>query len=73
MVKSVSELNFYGKPKFHYVVKRESYEVYRCTSVMKDQEDVLNTLIERFKDDKCVVHIFRNGEKIKVLNQLKKR
>jgi hypothetical protein len=40
---------------------------------MKDQENVLNTLIERFKDDKGVVHIFRNGERVKVLNQLKKR
>lgn len=73
MVKSVSELNFYGKPKFHYVVKRCCRLVYRCTSVMKDQEYVLNTLIDRFKDDKSVVHIFRNGERVKVLNQLKKR
>jgi hypothetical protein len=40
---------------------------------MKDQEYVLNTLIDRFKDDKSVVHIFRNGERVKVLNQLKKR
>ena len=62
---------WYEKPKFHYVVKRCCRLVYRCTSVMVDQEEVLNTLIERFKDDKSVVHIFRNGEKIKVLNRLK--
>jgi hypothetical protein len=63
--------NFQGKPKFHYVVKRSGRLVYRCTSVMKDQEEVLNTLIERFKDDKGIVHIFRNGERVKVINQLK--
>ena len=61
------QLHFQGKPKFHYVVKISSRLVYRCTSVMKDQEEVLNTLIERFKDDKGVVHIFRNGERVKVI------
>ena len=74
MEKSVSEVvipNFKGKPKFHYVVKRSCRLVYRCTSVMKDQDEVLNTLIERFKDDKGVVHIFCNGERVKVINQLK--
>jgi hypothetical protein len=62
---------FQGKPKFHYVVKRSCRLVYRCTSVMKDQDEVLNTLIERFKDNKGVVHIFRNGERVKVINHLK--
>jgi len=74
MDKSISNLNqphFEGKPKFHYVVKRENYEVYRCTSVMKDQEFVLNTLIDRYKADKGVVRIFCNGEQLKVLNRLK--
>jgi hypothetical protein len=74
MEKSISELvqpHFYGKPKFHYVVKRESTIVYRCTSVMKDQEDVLSTLIDRFNADKGVIRIFCNEKEIKVLNRLK--
>jgi predicted RecB family nuclease len=74
MEKSISELvipQFQGKPKFHYVVKRDCRLVYRCTSVMEDQDDVLNTLIDMFKADKGVVHIFRNGERVKVINQLK--
>jgi hypothetical protein len=74
MEKSISEIiqpHFYGKPKFHYVVKRESTIVYRCTSVMKDQKDVLNTLIDRFKADKGVIRIFCNEKEIKVLNRLK--
>jgi hypothetical protein len=74
MEKSISELvqpHFYGKPKFHYIVKRESYEVYRCTSVMKDQNEVLETLIDRYKADSGVIRIYCNGKEIKVLNQLK--
>jgi len=74
MDKSISEIeqpHFYDKPKFNYIVKRNNYEVYRCTSVMKDQEYVLNTLIDRYKADKGVVRIFCNGEEIKVLNRLK--
>jgi hypothetical protein len=74
MEKSISEIvqpHFYGKPKFQYIVKRESYEVYRCTSVMKDQEDVLNTLIDRYKADSGVIRIYCNGNEIKVLNRLK--
>ena len=74
MEKSISELaepNFYGKPKFHYVVKRDCRLVYRCTSISKDQEYVLDTLIDMFKADKGVVHIFRNGERVKVINRLK--
>lgn len=62
---------WYGKPKFHYVVKRESSIVYRCTSVCSDQESILSTLIDRFKADNGVVRIYRNGEQIKVLNRLK--
>jgi hypothetical protein len=69
-----TKTNFwYGKTKFKYEVKRDCRLVYRCTSVSNDQEYVLDTLIDMFKADKGVVHIFRNGEKIKVLNQLKKR
>lgn len=71
MEKSTHRLEWFGKPKFHYVVKRESSEVYRCTSVAKYQDDVLNTLIERYKADKGVVHIYCNGEVVKVINQLK--
>jgi len=67
----ITSIQWYGKPKFHYIVKRESYEVYRCTSVLKDQESVLNTLIDRYKEDRGVVRIFCNGEQIKVLNRLK--
>ena len=62
---------WYGKPKFHYVVKRESSIVYRCTSVSSDQESILSALIDRFKADSGVVRIYRNGEQIKVLNRLK--
>ncbi|CAB4162120.1 hypothetical protein UFOVP778_29 [uncultured Caudovirales phage] len=71
MKKSISSLEWFGKAKFHYIVKRDSYEVYRCTSVMKDQNDVLETLIDRFKADSGVVRIFCNGIEIKVLNKLK--
>lgn len=62
---------WYGKPKFHYVVKRESSIVYICTSVCSDQESILSVLIDRFKADSGVVRIYRNGEQIKVLNRLK--
>ena len=71
MEKSISALEWFGKPKFHYIVKRDCRVVYRCTSIMKDQESVLNELIDLFKADKGVVNIFCNGEKIKVLNRLK--
>lgn len=71
MKKSISSLEWFGKAKFQYIVKRDSYEVYRCTSVMKDQNDVLETLIDRFKADSGVVRIFCNGVEIKVLNRLK--
>ena len=63
--------DWYGKKKYQYIVKRESYEVYRCTSVCSDQESILSTLIDRYKADKGVVRIFCNGEEIKVLNRLK--
>jgi len=74
MDKSISKIEqpqFYDKPKFNYIVKRDAYVVYRCTSVLKDQESVLNTLIDRYKEDRGVVRIFRNGEEIIVLNRLK--
>lgn len=74
MITSKNELQepvWYGKPKFHYVVKRESSIVYRCTSVSSDQESILSALIDRFKADSGVVRIYRNGEQIKVLNRLK--
>ena len=74
MEKSINELEgpiWHGKKKFHYIVKRESYEVYRCTSVCSDQESILSTLIDRYKADSGVVRIFCNGEQVKVLNRLK--
>jgi len=74
MDKSISKVEqplFYGKPKFHYIVKRDSYEVYRCTSVCSDQESILSILIDRYKADSGVVRIFCNGEQVKVLNRLK--
>jgi fructose-1,6-bisphosphatase len=71
MEKSISNLEWFGKAKFHYIVKRESYEVYRCTSIAKYQDDVIETLIDRFKADKGVVRIFCNGIEIMVLNRIK--
>lgn len=62
---------WYGKPKYKYEVKRDCRLVYRCTSVMKNQDDVLEILTDRFKADSGIVHIYRNGELIKVLNKLK--
>jgi len=67
----ITSIQWYGKDKFHYVVKRNAYVVYRCTSVSKYQDDVLNAIIDRYKADKGVVRIFRNGEEIMVLNRLK--
>ena len=57
---------WYGKPKFHYVVKKNSRLLYSCTSVMKDQDEVLNTLIERYKNDYEIIHIYCNGQKLKL-------
>ena len=75
MEKSISEIvqpHFYGKPKFHYVVKYQSRVLYRCTSVMKYQDEVLDALIDRFRQENGVVSIFRNGERVAVLNRLKR-
>ena len=71
MIKSVPRLQWYGKPKFHYVVKYENSEIYRCTSVAKYQEDVLEVLISRFKRENGLVSIFCNGSKVCVLKGLK--
>lgn len=62
---------WFGKPKYKYEVKRGAEILYRCTSVIKNQDDVIETLIDRFKADKCVVRIFCNGIEIMVLNRLK--
>ena len=62
---------WYGKPKYKYEVKRGAEILYRCTSIAKYQDDVLETLIDRYKADKGVINIYCNGELIKVLNKLK--
>lgn len=62
---------WFGKPKYKYEIKRGAEILYRCTSVMKNQDDVLETLIDRYKADKGVINIYCNGELIKVLNKLK--
>ncbi len=71
MEKSISSLEWFGKPKYKYEIKRGAEILYRCTSVMKNQDDVLETLIDRYKADKGVINIYCNGELIKVLNKLK--
>jgi len=71
MEKSINVLQWYGKPKFHYEVKWQCKVIYRCTSTAQYQEDVLDALIDRFRQEKGVVSIFRNGDKVAVLNRLK--
>lgn len=75
MEKSISEIvqpHFHGKPKFHYVVKYQGRVLYRCTSVMKYQDEVLDAIIDRFRQENGIVSIFRNGERVAVLNRIKR-
>jgi len=78
MEKSVKSVNayqtpfWYGKPKYHYKVYKHNLLYYSCTSIMKDQEEVLQTIIERFKGDSKPYKIYRNGTLIEIVNKGKK-
>ena len=62
---------WYGKPKFHYKVFKNNILFYSCTSIAKDQNEVLETLIERFNGGSMVYKIFCNGILIEKLNAKK--
>lgn len=71
MEKLISSLEWFGKPKYKYEVKRGAEILYRCISIAKYQDDVLEELINRFKGEKSVIKIICNGEEKIVLNRLK--
>ena len=73
MEKSVPRLQWYGKPKFQYIVLVNCKEAYRCTSIAKNQTEVYETLIERFKSENNYVSIMCNGVIFCVINRSKIR
>lgn len=64
---------WYGNKKYHYVVKRGGHIVYRCTSVGDYQDQVLDTLIDRYGNDTKEVYIYRNTALLMVLNKPTKK
>lgn len=75
MEKSINQLQtplWYGKPKYHYKIFKNNLLYYSCISVMKDQDEVMNTLVERFKGDRIPYKVFCNGTHIKTINGAKK-
>lgn len=75
MEKSVKSVNayqtplWYGKPKYHYKVFKNSFLFYSCTSVAKYQSDVLDSIRERFLGDSSVYKVYCNGTLVEVINK----
>ena len=75
MKKSVKSVNayqtplWYGKPKYHYKVFKNNKLFYSCTSIAKDQIEILQDIVERFKGDSSTYKIYCNGTLTEVVNK----
>jgi len=60
---------WYGKPKYHYKVFKNNILFYSCTSIAKNQIEILQAIVERFKGDSSTYKIYCNGTLTEVVNK----